>query len=196
MIRGQDGDGDIDIVLVSELVGDGTSFVLRFGVSATDDAFEFGPILIVHQGVMKDDETGAAVEEFFEAGFLLFGDVLNHVVENDDIEFIKVGAVVSVRGGHGLDGVIERYFRVITEHLEEGFFFETMATGDDESFDFFGGRFVSGDERRKREECGEESANDGFHGGVVAEAGEERKTRECPDGLKRADSKRVAGKSH
>ena len=35
--------GNIDVVFVAELIGDVTSFVLRFWIGAANDAFEFGP---------------------------------------------------------------------------------------------------------------------------------------------------------
>ena len=129
--------GNIDVVFVAEVVGDLASFILRLRVGAADDAFEFGPALIVHDGVVEDDQADASLKQREETLLLFIGDVLDHLVKHDDIEVVKERFVISVGSILGVSDVGEaRQVRILGKHFEERLFLEAMTARDDEDFGF------------------------------------------------------------
>ena len=89
---------------------------------------------------MEDNQADAAFEEAEEALFLLIGDVLDHVVENNDIEIVEVRLVVGVGIFH-VHGLAEGSdVRVLRKHFVKRFLLEAVAAGDDQDMRLGGGR--------------------------------------------------------
>ena len=86
MIFRDDDDRDFHVMLVARLFRDSPGFVrVRLRVAATDDFFVLRPIGIRNERVMQHHQSRALVEKRKELRLLIFGDVLQHIVQHDHV---------------------------------------------------------------------------------------------------------------